>query len=388
MIKIIDPKDCCGCTACASICAHDAITMEPDALGFLYPKVDESKCVDCGLCDKVCQFKDNYDRSLNLEQPIAYAVRHKDIDEVMKSRSGAAFVAISDYVLEQGGVVYGAGYKDHFRVAHKRATTKEERDEFRGSKYVQSDLTGVFRQVKEDLKNGLTVLFSGTPCQTSGLNAYVGKKLRENLVLVDIVCHGTPSPFIWRDYVYYIETKNNKTIVDVDFRNKDLFGWKEHRETFKFDKNEIIETDNLYTSLFYKHIMLRHSCSICHYTNTFRPSDITLADFWGWENNVPKMNEDDKGVSLILLNSQIGVKLFKSISCLLETHEVNISNCLQRNLISPTNIHSERKQFENDYTKRGFNYIIRHYTDTGIRKRVRNFIQKMKCLRQKLSQYT
>lgn len=175
MIKINNPSDCCGCTACASICAHDAISMEPDALGFLYPKVDTSKCVECGLCEKVCQFNDNYDRSLNLKKPIAYAARHKDINEIMKSRSGAAFVAISDYVLEQGGVVYGAGYKDHFRVAHKRATTKKERDEFRGSKYVQSDLTGVFRQVKEDLKNGLTVLFSGTPCQTAGLNAFVGK---------------------------------------------------------------------------------------------------------------------------------------------------------------------------------------------------------------------
>lgn len=235
MIKITNPQDCCGCTACASICAHDAITMEPDALGFLYPKVDESKCVECGLCEKVCQFNDNYDRSLNLEQPIAYAARHKDISEVMRSRSGAAFVAISDYILEQGGVVYGAGYKDHFRVAHKRATTKEERDEFRGSKYVQSDLTGIFRQVKEDLRNGLTVLFSGTPCQTSGLNAYVGKKLRENLYLVDIVCHGVPSPYIWRDYLAYLERKHGSKITYVNFRDKELYGWRAHKETFKFE---------------------------------------------------------------------------------------------------------------------------------------------------------
>ena len=187
--------------------------MEPDALGFLYPKVDESKCVDCGLCERVCQFNGHYDRSLNLLQPIAYAARHKDISEVMKSRSGAAFVAISDYILKQGGVVYGAGYKDHFRVAHKRAATKEERDEFRGSKYVQSDMTGVFRQVKEDLKNGLTVLFSGTPCQTSGLNAFVGKKLRENLYLVDIVCHGVPGPYIWRDYLEYLEKKHGSNLM-------------------------------------------------------------------------------------------------------------------------------------------------------------------------------
>ena len=235
MIKVESPRDCCGCTACASICAHNAITMEPDALGFLYPKVDESKCVECGLCEKVCQFNDHYDRSLNLPRPIACAARHKDMDEVMKSRSGAAFVAISDYILEQGGVVYGAGYKDHFRVAHKRAATKEERDEFRGSKYVQSDLTGVFRQVKEDLKNGLTVLFSGTPCQTSGLNAYVGRKLRENLYLVDIVCHGVPGPYIWRDYLAYLEKKHASKITYVNFRDKELYGWKAHEETFKFE---------------------------------------------------------------------------------------------------------------------------------------------------------
>ena len=234
MKKINDPADCCGCTACASICNHDAITMEPDALGFLYPKVDESKCVECGLCEKVCAFSDNYDKSLNLPKPDAYAARHKDMDEVMKSRSGAAFVAISDYILEQGGVVYGAGYKDHFRVAHKRATTKEERDEFRGSKYVQSDLTGVFRQVKQDLKNGLTVLFSGTPCQTSGLNSYVGKKLRGNLVLIDIVCHGVPGPYIWRDYLAYLEKKQGDTITMVNFRDKEKYGWGAHHETFKF----------------------------------------------------------------------------------------------------------------------------------------------------------
>ena len=234
MIEIRDPKECCGCTACASICGHNAITMTPDPLGFLYPKVDVDKCVECGMCEKVCQFNENYDRSLNLDQPSAYAARHKDIDEVMKSRSGAAFVAISDYILEQGGVVYGAGYKDHFRVAHKRATTKEERDEFRGSKYVQSDLTGVFRSVKEDLKNGLTVLFSGTPCQTAGLNSFVGKRLREKLVLIDIVCHGVPGPYVWREYLAYLEKKHGAKICRVDFRDKRKFGWKAHNETVKF----------------------------------------------------------------------------------------------------------------------------------------------------------
>ena len=234
MIRINNPADCCGCTACASICGHDAINMIPDVLGFLYPKVDMEKCVDCGLCESVCQFNARYDRSQNLHDPSAYAVRHKDIDEVMKSRSGAAFVAISDYILEQGGVVYGAGYKDHFRVTHKRATTKEERNEFRGSKYVQSDLNGVFRSVRDDLKNGLVVLFSGTPCQTAGLNSFVGKKLRDHLFLVDIVCHGVPGPFLWRDYLSYIERKQGDIVTFVDFRDKERYGWGAHCESYKF----------------------------------------------------------------------------------------------------------------------------------------------------------
>lgn len=169
MIKIIDKKNCCGCTACASICVHGAIAMLPDSLGFLYPVVDASKCVNCGLCEKVCSFNDNYDVSANFTIPEAFAVRHKDLREIMKSRSGASFAAISDWVFYQGGVVYGVGYKDHFVVAHKKAINIKERDEFRGSKYVQSDLRGVYAQVKKDLKDGYLVLFSGTPCQTAGL---------------------------------------------------------------------------------------------------------------------------------------------------------------------------------------------------------------------------
>lgn len=361
MIKINNPADCCGCTACASICAHDAITMMPDALGFLYPKVDESKCVDCHLCEKVCQFNDNYDRSLNLPEPLAYAARHKDIDEVMHSRSGAAFAAISDYILERGGVVYGAGYRDHFRVVHKRATTKEERDEFRGSKYVQSDLTGVFRQVKEDLRNGLTVLFSGTPCQTSGLNAFVGQKLRNNLVLVDIVCHGVPGPFLWRDYISYLEKKQGDEIVVVNFRDKELFGWGAHKESYKFKNGGGKMT---FTYLFYKHIMFRHSCGNCHFCNTHRPSDITLADFWGWQNNVPGMNDDDKGVSLVLVNTEKGRELFDSIKTKLDAREVKMENSLQPNLQHPSIIHPKRMQFEKDYIAKGFDYVFNKNYDS------------------------
>lgn len=378
MIDIQKPQDCCGCTACASICAQNAITMIPDSLGFLYPHVDKEKCVNCGLCEKVCAFNDNYDKSKNLPYPDAYAARHKDMKHLENSRSGAAFIAISDRILEKNGVIYGVGYTDHFRVVHKRAATKEERNEFKGSKYVQSNLTGIFRQIKQDLKNGLLVLFSGTPCQTSGLASYIGKGLHKNLFLIDIVCHGVPSPYIWRDYLEYLEKKQGCKIYSVNFRNKQKFGWKAHKETFKFIKGERDLTS--FTYLFYQHIMFRYSCGTCHFANIQRPSDITIADFWGWEKTCPDFNKDDKGVSLILVNTEKGRNLFEEAKKDLTIIPAELKNCLQPNLIKPSPIHKRRKNFENDYKKFGFKFIYYKYGDVGIvykLRKLKNYIKKI-----------
>lgn len=377
MIQIEDPKNCCGCTACASVCAHHAITMEPDVLGFLYPKVNNSKCVDCGLCDKVCQFNPDYDRSYNLSQADAYAVRHKDINEIMNSRSGAAFVALSDYVLEHSGVVYGVGYEDHFRAVHKRAVTKGERDEFRKSKYVQSDLKDVFRQVKEDLKNGCLVLFSGTPCQTSGLRSYIGKSLQDNLLLVDIVCHGVPSPYVWRDYLDYVEKQKGEKAKIVNFRDKALFGWQIHKESILFGSGDIY-TSASFKYLFYKHVMLRRSCGVCHFTNLTRPSDITIGDFWGWQKSVPGFNDDDKGVSLVLVNTVKGRSLFEKIKSELDVRQVILENCLQPNLMHPSMEHPDRDKFEADFGRMDFRHIMDKYGDTGWRYKVSEFKKKVR----------
>ena len=357
MIQIKDKADCCGCTACASICPKDAITMEPDTLGFKYPKVDLSKCIDCGLCEKVCAFNDNYDKSLNLKEPEIYAARHKDIHEIETSRSGAAFIAISDYILENGGIVYGVGYKDHFRVAHKRATTKEERNEFKGSKYVQSDLDGIFRQVKEDLKQGNTVLFSGTPCQTAGLNSYIGKKLRENLVLVDIVCHGVPSPYIWRDYLTYLENKYKSKVVKVDFRDKSRIGWSGHIESFIFDNGKKIES-KIYTILFQQNIMLRQSCGKCFFTNFKRPSDLTIGDYWGWKKISDNFNADNKGCSLVFINTKKGYEIFLVISKFMHLIHANMNLCIQPNLIKPSIVNPKTKHFVYIYKNKGLKSLI------------------------------
>lgn len=377
MIQIKDKADCCGCTACASVCPKDAITMEPDTLGFKYPKVDLSKCIDCGLCEKVCAFNDNYDKSLNLKEPEIYAARHKDIHEIETSRSGAAFIAISDYILENGGIVYGAGYKDHFRVAHKRATTKEERNEFKGSKYVQSDLDGIFRQVKEDLKQGNTVLFSGTPCQTAGLNSYIGKKLRENLVLVDIVCHGVPSPYIWRDYLTYLENKYKGKVVKVDFRDKSRIGWAGHIESYTFDNGEKIETKK-YTNLFYKHIMLRESCGTCHYTNFHRPSDFTLADYWGWEKTNSSINKDNKGVSLVLVNTEKGHYISDVIKNKMLVIPARVENCIQPNLQHPSEFNPKWKSFKKDYECLEFEFVMKKYNQESRLDKVYKYIKSIK----------
>ena len=367
MIKITNPADCCGCTACAAICGHDAISMKPDDLGFLYPFVDTQKCVDCGLCEKVCAFNDAYYCSANYDKPTAYGVRHKDTAEIMRSRSGAAFVAISDYILDRGGIVYGAGYTDHFRVVHKRATTKEERDEFRGSKYVQSDLTGVFRNLRKDLANGKEVLFSGTPCQTAGLISFVGEKLRKNLLVVDIVCHGVPSPYIWRDYLSSVEQKNGENAIMVNFRDKQKFGWAAHAESVTFQNKTVYSS--AYTYLFSKDIMLRHSCGKCHFTNTKRASDITIADFWGWQNNNATFNADDKGCNLVLINTEKGKNILNAVAQSLDCLSVKLENCMQPNLEHPSVICPERMMFERDYIKHGFRYVNRKYgKPQGIRR--------------------
>lgn len=367
-------KDCCGCTACASICGHAAITMEPDSLGFRYPKVDYSKCVECGLCEKVCSFTEEYETPENFATPIPYGVRLKDIDEVMKSRSGGAFVAFSDWVLGKKGIVYGVGYEGHFVVTHKRATTQTERDEFRGSKYVQSDLTGIFKQVRSDLIDGKWVLFSGTPCQVSGLQSFIPDKLKTKLLTVDIVCHGVPSPQIWKEYLKFVEKKEHAKINKVDFRNKRDFGWRGHKESLIFENPSKVTNSDVYTYLFYNHIMLRSSCENCHYCNLRRPADLTLADFWGWEKTGNKLNEDDKGLSLVLVSTRKGKSIFDDVNVKFDMFSPRLEDCMQGHLQYPTKLNTLSGQFKIDFENHGFEYVLKKYGNVGIKYKVKKII--------------
>lgn len=373
MIDIKNSRDCCGCTACASICTQGAITMQPDALGFNYPKVDMSKCINCGLCNKVCQFNEFYDTSLNIEPPIAFGARQKNVEEVMKSRSGGVFAALTDCILDEGGVVYGAGFDNNYRVAHKRATTKSERDEFRGSKYVQSDMSNIYRQVKDDLRKEKTVLFSGTPCQTAGLNSYVGRKWREKLILVDIVCDGVPSPKFFEDFVKSSEKQHSSQLINFDFRDKKTYGWKDHKETLIFANQEQFSAFH-YSYFFFSRLLTRPSCGSCKYTNLRRPSDITLADFWGFEKTCQEINPDNKGCSLVIVNSEKGMNLFNSVKGTLNSKQVLIEDALQPNLVTVHSINPNADKFFKDYESKGFDYVVHKYGNTSFKYRMNKFI--------------
>lgn len=376
MIQIQDKRECCGCTACASICNHEAIHMQVDEMGFKYPVVDIAKCVECGLCEKVCAFHEHYDTTSNFQEPFVYAVRHKNNNEIKTSRSGAMFTALSDFIFERKGIVYGVGFADHFRVVHKRITNREDCKDLKGSKYVQSDLTDIFRSVKKDLVDGFLVLFSGTPCQTSGLHSFLGKKEWENLYLCDIVCHGVPSPKVWADYLEYVETKENRLIEKVNFRDKER-GWKAHFESFVFQSGKKIIT-RTFTDLFYKHLILRPSCSSCKFTNTRRPSDITIADFWGWEKAVPGFNDDDLGCSLVFVNTPKGDQLFKHILPEIHAIQTDLAHCMQPNLEHPSVFSPKYDSFWKDYQRKGFDFVVKKYGDKGFRHKISQFKSKVK----------
>jgi coenzyme F420-reducing hydrogenase beta subunit len=366
MMLIYERKEeCCGCTACKSICPKQAITMIADEEGFLYPSINQELCIECNLCKQVCPFSDNYRTSGNYDQPLVYAAKHKDDNVRMNSSSGGMFTAISDYILDIDGVVYGAAFDEKFVVRHQKAETAEERNKFRGSKYVQSNLIGVFEDIKKELKKERTVLFTGTPCQNAGLGSYLNKNY-DNLYLCDIVCHGTPSPLIFKNYIKYCERKNNNSIKEYYWRFKGN-GWHSHTEKAVYADGKEDSTSLLsqsYKELFYSHVTLRPACHNCKFCNFSRPSDITIGDFWGIEKSMPDF-DDNTGVSLVLTNSTKGQELFERISKNLYYRESNTTDCLQHNLHTPSQPSPRRDKFWQDYKNKGFEYVLKKYTGYG-----------------------
>ena len=370
-MELVKKKEaCCGCRTCEKVCPKQAITMVEDACGFLYPQIDESKCVNCGLCLQKCAFQSGYKTRKEFEPFYGYGARHKLEKIYMRSRSGGAFVAISSHIIDQKGAIYGAGYskdKGFHRVIHKRATTKRSRNEFCGSKYVQSDLKGTFLSIKKDLENGKLVLFSGTGCQVGALHTYLGKEY-DNLYTIDIVCHGAPSPKIWDDFLTMREKEYGQPIKSVMFRNKRKYGWTDHRETVRFENRRV--SSRIYSKLFSQGVLFRPSCYECVYANTNRPGDITIADFWGHEDVdvlADKWN-DDKGISLVLINNKHGMKIWEESRDQMDWVDCTGYPFRHQNMKRSTTKSERYEEFWEDYIQHGFEYCAEKYVKYRVKR--------------------
>lgn len=345
-------EHCLGCTACAHICPTSSICMKQDRKGFAYPHIDEDQCIDCGLCTTVCPYLQGYHHA-KASSVTFFGVKHKQDSIRMQSSSGGAFTALSDYFLEQDGVVYGCGYDKLMHLVHQRVTTKEQRDHLRGSKYAQSNVDSLFFAVQDDLIQNRQVLFVGTPCQVAGLQNFLQKEYA-SLLLVDLICYGVASDQLLSDYFKLLEEKKGQKILDCSFRDKSR-GWEKMTMRIQYEnESEVLDaSDSSFYTLFLKRLSLRPSCYECLFSNLDRPGDLTIGDFWGVEQVFANMY-DQEGVSLVLVNSQKGNKVFQKLLPSLFYCETSYDKCLQQPLSCTTAAPKESVVFWETYEKKGY----------------------------------
>ena len=368
MIHILDKHNCCGCAACVQACPKQCISFNEDEQGFRYPLVDESLCVDCGLCEKVCPVIHQSDAKKPLK---VYAAQNPNEEIRLKSSSGGIFTLLAEAVIDEGGVVFGARFDKNWEVEHGYTESKEGLEAFRGSKYLQSRTRETYKQARDFLKAGRMVLYSGTSCQIAGLKKFLRKEY-ENLITVDVVCHGAPSPLVWRTYLDDLKKcpkgtagKNSvcsslnemPVITGISFRDKST-GWKKFgfvlrgKSASKADKTTVLSSvnteekhdvllhetfdKNLFMQVFLKNLCLRPSCSACPAKSGKCGSDITLADYWGISNINSKW-DDNKGTSLVLVNTGKGQMYFDKIGCsnTITTYEEGLAGnpCIEHSVI-------------------------------------------------------
>ncbi len=386
MISVFDKKEnCCGCTACKNICPQNVINMVPDSEGFLYPVIDQNLCIDCGLCKRVCPFLNRVFIQDKLTDRLIYAVKHKNMEVRKTSSSGGVYTAISDYILKESGIVYGVKFDDKFDAIHSKAITAEERDKFKGSKYIQSELKDTFKQIKHDLEEGKSVLFTGTGCQVAGLRLYLNNAgtNSEKLITNDIICHGTPSPLLWKTYLNFIQTESR--LKEYSFRYKEK-GWRGYNIRAEFENGKVeLNTPKIktYIALFGSDLILRPSCYKCPFTNLNRPSDIMMGDFWGIEKTMPEL-DDNRGISLLLINTDKGKLVLDGIEGEIDKWESNSTACLQYNLEKPTRKPKNREKLWQDFSKKSFLYIAKKYGGNNLKSiikcSIRTLLTKLRIL--------
>ena len=360
-ILALNRKHCTGCRMCEQICPENAIKMIENSEGFIEPYLDKEKCIDCGLCANRCP-QLNSVKCNKLNKIETYAAKNKNVSEQKASSSGGIFSAIANYILENNGVVFGSAFNKEIVAEHIRIVNKEELNKLRGSKYVQSNTKHTYKEVKKDLESHKIVLYSGTPCQISGLKAFLGKEY-EKLFTVDLVCHGVPSPKLFAKYIKWLEEKNKSKIKKYEFRNKEKNGWGlTVKVSFKNGKVKYINSnlDSYYKS-FLEGKTYRECCYSCKYSNTDRVSDITLADYWGVENEHPKFY-DEKGVSAILVNTIKGKEIINNIKDSIQLEDTTLEKILNKNknLKSPTQRKKERDDIYKNIENMNFNTYIKN----------------------------
>lgn len=359
-IKELDKKTCTGCMACKNVCHKNAIIIKENNEGFKYPEIDENLCINCGLCKKVCPVLTKLQENEN--EIKVYSCKNKNEEVRMKSSSGGIFTLIAKYIIENNGVVFGARFNESLEVVHDYIENIDDIGLFRGSKYVQSYIGDSYKKVREFLNNNKKVLFTGTPCQVEGLLTYLGKDY-DNLYTQDFVCHGVPSPKVWRKYLEY-KKYDGSYPININFRRKDILGWSNYQVSYKYsNKEENIHHDNdPYMKIFLKNLSLRMSCFNCKFKKIKRKSDITVADFWGINNVKPEMN-DETGISALLVNSKKGLEIFENIKEDMIFEEANIEDIIKYNscISKSTNYNEKREEFFKDLETISFEKLIDKY---------------------------
>jgi len=373
-INDIGKKDCSGCSLCVQLCVKECISMRSDEEGFLFPVIDMDKCIDCGLCYRKCPVN-RQSVTNNKNFPKYYASAISDTKELLECSSGGTFIELAKYVLSQGGYVCGCVFDEHMRAVHKCTNSLEEVRRMRGSKYVQSSIEKAFPQVKDLIDDGKIVLFTGTACQIAAVKGFV--KSTEKLFLVDILCHGVPSPLFFEKYVEFLGKKHKGRVVNLEFRNKKKLGWgSEHRTYYEVERNGVVRGYRpvlpAYFCSFFWGTNLRESCYNCKFAGPDRISDITIGDFWGYwsyyHRNFPE------GISIASVNTPKGELLFDEVKdkmSFCDELPADKAKGTNTNFYHPTSRPLARDNFYVNIKKRRYeDFVWRVYLNKYTRKKI------------------
>ena len=380
--KTHNPADCYGCGACAQICGHDALHLIPNSEGFLYPAIDTAKCTNCALCEKVCPI--DAEQCGHVQQTLA--VQYQD-ESLMDSASGGVFKALADYVIDSGGYVAGCVFDEKFNAKHILSNSREDVRRMQGSKYVQSEIGEVFRQIRQRLREGVLVLFSGTPCQVAGLKGFLMKDF-DNLITVDLICHGVPSPKLLQNYLDSTHRPKGK-VTDFKFRNKRRNGWCSQGSVTVENNGKVKTkrtspfTDSYYYYYYLANDVSRLCCYECKYSSTSRVGDITIGDYWNLQNILPDF-DCCEGASVALINSEKGRKLISEIKDCLRVAETNLREAVDANgnLSAPCVMPDKRRTIYKEIEADGYRAVAKRechyqYVMPTLKRLIPSWVKKM-----------